>query len=464
MSANNSQEKQATDKLVENILETRFENFEAGLVENTKSRIIDTLGCLIGGANAPGNLEIVDLVKDWGGKEEATILIHNGRVLAQNAAMVNSIMARSFDYEPNGAVVNGVLIPSHISGTTIMTALTIGEMARVSGKELVTALLVGEDLACRLLAVASSPKRVDSIGTVNVFGTTAISGRLLGLSQSQMKNALGISLDNISGSYQNVWDRTFSFKLSQGLSARNGVFSAQLARKGWTATADPFLGKFAYFYLYFDELKNIEMLTKDLGKKYYTEAHFKPYASCRYNHGPIECMLSLGRKYQIQAEDVKEVTVYVHPKSLNATVSRPFSIGELPYANALFSYQYTVASALIRKNVNPEHFLEVAIRDPEINNFIDKVKLVGLAGKDLLSVRVRVIMQDGREFVESVDAPRGDQDKNPMSKAEIITKFWDNVDFSKTVRPKKAEKLLKLLDRLEEVNDVNRIVKLLVNE
>lgn len=462
MSIRNFHNATVTDELIDNVLKTRFERFDGTIIENAKNRIIDTVGCLISGANAPGNLELIDLVKDWGGKDEATILIDGSKAPAQNVAMVNSIMARSFDSEPNGALVDGVLIPSHISGTTVMTAITMGEMMAVNGKELITAMLSGEDLASRILAATSSQKRVDSIGTVNVFGAAAIAGRLLGLDRFQMRNALGIGLDHLSGNYQNVWDGTFAFKLSQGLSARNGIFSAQLAKRGWTATKDPLLGKFAYYYLYTDCLPNVEILTKDLGKKYYTESHFKPYVSCRYNHGPIECILSLVEKYQIKAEDVKEIIVYVSRRGLEATVGRPFCIGDFPYANALFSYQYTVANALLRKSVRPEHFSEGSIRDPEINTFISRIKLAELPKAELLASKLDVIMNDGRKFSESVDVPKGDQDRNPMSKDEIISKFWANIDFAKTVTKKNAGELLSLFSKLEELNNLNRVIDLLV--
>ena len=83
------------EELSENVLNTRFENFDRETLEKNKNRIIDVVGCLIGGAHASGNQALVDLVKGWGGKEEATILIHGGKVPALHAAMVNSIMARS---------------------------------------------------------------------------------------------------------------------------------------------------------------------------------------------------------------------------------------------------------------------------------------------------------------------------------------------------------------------------------
>ena len=125
----------ATEELIANVLETRFENFDQATLENAKARIIDVIGCLIAGANAPGNPGLLNLVKGWGGRKEATILIHGSKLPAHNAAMVNSIMARSFDFEPVGPIIDNVLVPTHIGGTTVTTAITMGEMKNVSGRE-----------------------------------------------------------------------------------------------------------------------------------------------------------------------------------------------------------------------------------------------------------------------------------------------------------------------------------------
>src|SRR4030042_1645773 len=99
------------EELIANVLEARFENFDPATVEHAKNRIIDVIGCLIGGAHGPGNSSLIELVKDWGGREEATILIHGGKAPACNVAMVNSIMARSYDFEPVDAFVHNTILP-----------------------------------------------------------------------------------------------------------------------------------------------------------------------------------------------------------------------------------------------------------------------------------------------------------------------------------------------------------------
>jgi len=461
---NNTTKSRPIEELSANVLETRFENFDHTTLENAKKRIMDVVGCLIGGANAAGNSALIDLVKEWGGKEEATILIHGGKVPAHNAAMVNSIVARSFDFEALSPLVEGKLILAHISGTTVMTAITMGEVMSINGKELITALLVGDDVATRVLATSGFglTQGWDCTGTVNMIGATAIAGRLLGLNKLQMRNAFGIVLNQLAGSFQSIWDGTTAFKLHQGISARNGIFSAELAKAGWTGPEDALLSKFGYYHLYTDGCVNSEILTKDLGKKYYTDATFKLYPCCQITHPAIDCALALAHKHDIKAADIEEVTLYVPPEGLDIFLAQPFRIGGLPHCNAIFSYQYTVANALLRKSVKPEHFSEEYIRDPQVNALISKVKLAELPGAQILSAELKVKMKDGREFSEFTDTHKGHPVTNPMSKDEIIAKFRANVDFSQTVSKENAEKLLKLLEKLEELDSVNKMVELLL--
>ena len=453
------------EELIANVLETRFENFDYATVEHAKNRMIDVLGCLIGGANTPENLALIELIKDWGGKEEATILIHGGKALAHNVAMVNSIMARSFDFEPVDVSVDNAIIPHHSSGTTVMTAIAMGEAKAASGKELMTSMLVGDDVVARVLAASGFDFGLgwDGTGTVNMFGSTAIAGRLMGLDRLQMRDAFGIVLNQMAGSFQNIWDGTTCFKLQQGVSARNGIFSAELAKAGWTGPEDALVSKFGFYHLYTGGRLNLEILTKDLGKKYYSDVTFKPYPCCRTTHPAIDCALALVQKNYVNPEDIKEVVLYAFRGALDGFCGQPFRIGRFPHGNANFSYYYTVANALLRKSVKPQHFSGESIREPQISSLINKIKLAELPeAMDPWRAKLKVLMKDGKEFSEATETPKSDPLKNPMSKDEIVAKFWTNVEFSQTVTEKKAEKLLRLLENLEELENVNRLVQLLV--
>jgi 2-methylcitrate dehydratase PrpD len=454
----------AIERLVANSLETRFESIDEDTLETTKYRIIDTLGCLIGGANDTGNPELLKLINEQGGKKEATILIHGDKVPVASAAFINCIMARSFDFGPVSPLVDGVSCPGHISETTVPSALTLAETVNASGKELITALLVGDDIAARILAGSGFGFSLgwDGVGTVNTFGVTAIAGRLLGLDKIKLRNAFGIALNQLGTTFQSFWDGTTAFKLPQGLAARGGITSAQLAKAGWTGPEDALFSKFGYYKMFTEGCKKPEALTKDLGKKYYYDGTIKPYPCCRILHAAIDCALALIKKYNYIADDIESVNLEVAPGGVDHVVGRHFKIGPFPHGNAAFNYEYVVATAFLFGSVKPEHMTESAIRNPRVSEFIKKIKLTAAKDVEFEKARMTVTLKDGRKLTETVTKVKGDSLNNPMTHDDILAKFWMNVDFSKKISKKKAAQLLDTLLNLEKVDSVRKLVPLLV--
>jgi 2-methylcitrate dehydratase PrpD len=453
----------AIEKLSANVLDTRFEDIDKATLEATRYRIIDTLGCLIGGSTDVGNPELVDLFRNEGGRGEATILVHGGRVPVANAAFINSIMARSFDFGPVSPLVDGVSCPGHVSETTVPTVLTLAEAVNAGGREMITALLVGDDVASRILAGSGFGFTLgwDGVGTVNTFGVTAIAGRLLGLDRLQLRNAFGIALNLLGTTFQTIWDGTTAFKLPQGLAARAGIFSAQLAKAGWTGPEDALLSKFGYYKMFTEGCQKPEALTRGLGKNYYYDGTIKPYPCCRIPHAAIQASLELLNRHGIKAEDITSVNLDLAQGGIDHICGHPFKIGPFPHGNAAFSYEYTVATAFLFGGVRPEHFTEKAIRSPRVADFIKKIRLTPANDVDFEKARVTVTLKDGRKLTETVNNVKGDPLTNPMTHEDIIAKFWVNVDFSGKITRNKAEELLDKLLNLEKLDSARKIIPLL---
>jgi 2-methylcitrate dehydratase PrpD len=223
-----------TEKIVNNIMETRFESLTQENIEDAKNRMIDVVGCAIGGAYASGNSILLDVLKDWGGKEQSSVWVFGGKLPSPNAALVNCVLCRSYDYEVTG-------IGAHSPGTVDVTALTLGERINADGKQVLTAAILAGDLAMRVLqAQGFDPKNMfEPAGTVNCLAATALASRLMGLNKNQIMNAFGIAVNLLSGSFQCITDGVECFKLHQGVSARNAIFSVELAKKGFTGIKDP---------------------------------------------------------------------------------------------------------------------------------------------------------------------------------------------------------------------------------
>ena len=327
---------------------------------------------------------MIDLVKGWGGKGEATILIHGGKVLVQDAAMINAVLVRSYDFEEQS--------PSeHQNATVIPVALAMGEMLQLSGKDFLTALIVGTDVGHRISTGFDFDffHGWDNIGSLHTFASAAIAGRLLGLTPLQLRNAFGLALHLTGGSIQSYWDCDTTYKLNNGFAARSGIFAAQLAKAGLVGTIDALHARYGYYHLYTHGCTHPEAITQDLGKKFVIGRNmYKRYPCGRPNHVPIELGIALANEHDINAADISEVTIAMPRHSLEIYYAKPWTIRDYPVGEPLFSFRYTLASALLRRHMNLYDLQEEAIRDPEIDALISKINLEQIPGdKRMYEVR-----------------------------------------------------------------------------
>ena len=499
------------DSLTENILRTRFEDIDRETIDNTRRRVLDMIGCAIGGANTPDNAALAELVKDWGGKPEASILAFGIQAPAHNAALVNCVFGRTFDRGPLTNIIHGKRYPNHTTETTILTALALGEIKGINGKEFMTAIIVGDDLASRLHIASdhNQPGQVSSPGgggqppavrgTTAPFGAAAIAGRLLGLNSAQLKRAFGLTVIMMGGGGSMmaagpvakptaaaaskpagppaVWsgvkdpnfiaamtrggyEETTSVKLNNGLEAQKGIVAAQMAKAGWTGVKNAFFGNGGY-YSRIESVNHPERVIEYLGKEYYVEQVFKPYPGGKPTHAPTDAALAVARKNDINVDNIAEVILHLSPPATAMHYAKPYVVGEYPTMNALWSYYYAVASALVRKASNNSSYTEEAILDPRVQNLIKKVKLADLDKP--VGVEVEVVMNDGKRYSEYVRTASGEP-TTPMSWDDLVAKFMEQVEFSGMVSREKAERLVALLEKLENVDNVNRIVKLAVKD
>ena len=85
--------------LVDYIVHTDFDGIPKGPQDTIRNMVLTVLGTTIAGSRAEGCEPLVRFYKEMGGHQEATILIHGGKIPAQNAVLVNSVMARALDFD-----------------------------------------------------------------------------------------------------------------------------------------------------------------------------------------------------------------------------------------------------------------------------------------------------------------------------------------------------------------------------
>lgn len=455
--------KSAIELISENIVNTKFENLSEWNIKNAKDRIIDIVGCIIGGSKASGNDGLIKIVKNWGGKEEAPVFIHGGRVPVGDAAMINCISCRSNDFEAMFVNIEGQRVASHNSGTTIPLTLTMSDVYGLNGKEFLTSMIIGDDVTARILVAGGWDFALgwDGTMTLPIFGSVAIAGRIMGLSVEQIKNAFGISVNMVAGAVQSLWDAATTFKLGQGTSARNGIFAAELAQQGWVGLDDALLGGKAYYFLYGKgKPDQPEVLTQYLGKKYYVEESFKRYPCGIPNTPFIDAGIKIHNQYGLNPTDIKEIELGLSPSSSRVYYAQQYKLSAFPQASAIFSYQYTACCALLRGRCKIQDFTTEAICDPEVQDLISKSFFTDRSDLPGRMVGIRITTNDGKvyEHLENV----GQAMHSYPSKEILEAKYWDQVEAFNGISKAKAQKILDLIYKIEDIGNMRELTELLM--
>ncbi|MFC1908403.1 MmgE/PrpD family protein [Chloroflexota bacterium] len=453
----------AISMFTKNIVEVNYNTLPTDVVAATKKQILDTLGVAVAGSMSENIRQVVDLVKDWGGKEESTILGYGGKVPCTNAALVNGWSAAVLDFDDFHDVDF-----IHTSREVVPATLAIAERKGIiNGKDFIVALVLGTDIAYRMARAALVHRETGFLTVPNFFGVAAAAGKILGLDEDKLRNALGIALMQVSGEGYGIREGLNSKGLDNGLQGRAGILAALMAEKGISGSVDPIEGEgFGFYALYHRNLYTPALLTEDLGKVFENvNVSQKPYPCCRFNHSSVSAALFLVNKYDIKPNDVAEVMVHHGP--IAHSLFEPIERKRKP-RNAIqtqHSLPWAVASAIVHRKVEIEQFTEEAIRDARVLDMAQKV--VPKMAPEFAQIPVaepaivEIKTNNGEVYSKRVDIAPGDP-KSPMSFDDIVKKFRYCCSYpAKSVSKENQDKVVQMIERLEDVTDVGQIASLL---
>ncbi|MHB8105311.1 MAG: MmgE/PrpD family protein [Dehalococcoidales bacterium] len=456
----------AINDFVKHFAATRYEDIPSEAVDAVKKEVLDSLATALGGSSKAGVGELVDMVKEWGGAKQSTIIAYGFKCPAPNAAQVNGTMIHALDYDDGHQTA---LV--HIGCVTVSTAFAAAERrGKVSGKELVTSIALGGDFMSRL-GLASRPGKSalsSSWHPTTLFGflgAAAVAGRIFGLDEEKMINAIGLAYHQCGGAGSGVADGALAKRMGPGLAAKAGLTSALMAERGITGERDALEGKAGIFKTYMGGDYEPKVLTADLGKRFeVVNIGDKPYPCCGLTHACIDAALALKSKYKIQADKIKSITVYGGQAVYD--LSQPPEVKNNPRTiiDAQFSVPYVVAVALVKGKVTVDDFNEDSIKRAEILSVSNKVtgKLVPAMNRHGVGPGgVTIKMQDGSEYTDEVEHCLGSVAR-PMSFEDVTRKFRECAACAlKPLPAAKVEKVIDMVSRLEKLADATEIIRLL---
>ena len=129
-----------------------------------------------------------------------------------------------------------------------------------------------------------------------------------------------------------------------------------------------------------------------------------------------------------------------------------------------FSFQYTVAAALLDGHISMATFTDEQVRRPAIAELLAKTQLrmdpTIPANFDEMRTTVSVQMRDGKEFAVRCDRPRGIWD-NPLTREERLTKVRQCA--ARVLPNTNVERLIGMVEDLEHAShqDIAALIGLL---
>jgi len=446
------------DPLAELVVATSYDDLPPEVVAAAKNRLGDTIGGALSAHHfrLANSQPLIDVARESGGNAEATVIGEGKQFTGLWAALINGCQAFSF------LVDNDRYSGSHPGAVVPPASMAVGEWEDAGGKQLITAVVLGYEVHCRIGRViypADSDRGFHATSVVGPFGAAAAAGKIMGLDEQQMRNALclagtlGAGLLEAFGSFN-------SAATQAGRASQSGVLAALLARKG-AAGSKTILegGGFGTAKGYLDahaEKYNLELLTRGLGREYMIlDIAPRIWAGSRHIHAPIDAVRELIKQYPVTADNIQEIKLGVYaeaarldpPDPMSSTSSLAFAAAApILIGDPLFD---KITVELLRDSKTQELMAKVRVEvDPEVDN----------AFPEHWGARVEVVTTEGNRYQVRIPDPWGERE-NPMSKPEADERF------RRLARPElgdeTAEKVLRFIDNLEELPRVANLTALL---
>ena len=439
----------ATETLARFILNTPAEAIPAPILHEGKRCIINYMAVALYASADPSMAILTGLFEEEGGTAIASLIGAGTRTNLQNAALANGYLAHLEDYDDTH-------FPTviHPSAPTIPAAFAVAEREGASGLAVLAATVIGVESCCRV-GLSVYPNHYNAgwhiTGTCGVFGAAGAAGRLLGLDESQMTQALGIAGTQAAG-VREVFG-SMSKPFHAGRSAQSGVLAVLLARRGFTSTREILEGRRG-FAAVLSTASDMEQITEALGERWELPNNgLKPYSCGVVSHPLIDAMITLRNSHGVAADDVESVSARVHALVLEL-MDRPNPRVGL---EGKFSHQHSMAVGLIDGGAFPEQYTDERVLDPAVAALRDKIRATVDASVAEDAAEVTVTLRDGRTITESVAHATG-APENPMTDAQLEQKFRTLAH--RVLSQSQADELLAALWALDTADDVMGVMAL----
>jgi 2-methylcitrate dehydratase PrpD len=428
----------------------RYDDLSEEVREKAKMHLLDTVGNILAARELPWSKMAIEVVKKTGGTAQSTVMGVKGKYPIVMTALANGTMAHGVDADDSGARPSW----AHPGSCIIPAAYAAAEAEKSTGEQLIAALVAGYEINCRIDSAVYPGLRnrgFHATGVVGTFGAAVAAGKLMGLTEEQMVNALGLAGIQAAGLEEWLTSGDMSKRLHAGKAAMNGVLAAMLAREGYTGPSTVFEGKYGFLNTH-AESYDTARLTEKLGTEYkIMGCKFKPYACCHELCPPISMALEIQKKHGVKPEDIVKIRIGLN----HVTAENQLKVAETPL-HAQNHAAVAVAIALVKGHAFMNEFFD-DYRDPEVIKLGKKAEVytdpeIDAIFPKKIGTRLEIITKDNTYHLF-------EDDKQPVPYSFIKEKFTALA--SPTLTGAKIKKTINTIDKLESLKNVDELSELL---
>lgn len=383
-------------------------------------RILDTLGLVAAAAELPAarSLAAWSVVNKGSG---AHVLINGCAVPAAVAALVHGSLAHARDFDDSFS--DTVVHPGSI---VVATTLATAEVTDATFDAIAAAVTLGYEVAGRLAAVAGRgfhARGFHATGVVGPIAAASAAGRILGLDDATMADALGLAASMSSGLLAFLADGGWSKWMHTGWSAHGGIIAAELARNGFRGPHHALNHPYGLYGAFLgNPAADLSAITADLGRNWLGAAASAKGFPCAHVIQPyIQAILALSAKGEIKTDDVDSINCVMAPWALPiVAIPRDAKIAPRNDLEAIASLPFMVAAALC------DGRLDLATLRQETYDRADILALatrIECTGDNTLGAafdgRINIETRDGRQISRKVMLSDSSDEK-------IVEKFRAN--------------------------------------
>jgi 2-methylcitrate dehydratase len=435
----------------------RYEDLPAEVTRTAKRIVLDTLGCAIGGYTAGPSQIAIKLASAVTAKPGATVFCRGINTSPDLAVFANGVMIRYLDFN-DGYISLGGGHPSD----TIAALLTPCELAGRSGRDLITATVLTYEVFCKVSDVLDTGGLGLDHSTVTGLAAVAGAGRLMGLTQEQLVQAIGIHVGGNTAIHQGRVGTLSNWKAYASAEAcRKAMFAVQLAQAGMTGPDQVFEGRDGFFNVISRKPFRLPKLGGG-GEPYgIMHAFTKRFALGQYSQTVAQAAVE-ARQFFKDPDEIQEVNIRVSRSAIKVMADSPDKWRPQTHETADHSMPYSAGVALLYGTVDDRYYEDPYLHDQRLLDLVSRLKCIPSEEADRHEQEfnlcdLEIVLKSGQRKSVRVDYHRGHW-KNPMTDAEMEEKF--RLLASRQLPTDRVEILVRQLRALEDMPKAGALVEM----